>query len=188
MCASAMLNLMCGASKERVARLYPTSATANASAVRPASAAMAASAHAVSLPTIAGRSANAKLAEASLAASGRSMANQYTVKSASIQLRARPAVVREASSMSLFARTGLASAHSMLLARRYVSLAWSSSVNPGTETLASTASASSPRLSHDNACATDELGLRSSCLPALRPAPAARQGQDRPARSRLGQR
>ena len=87
-CASAMLNLMCGASKERVATVYPASATATASAVRPASADMAASAQAISAPTMAGRSSSARFSEASVAASGRSIANQYTVRKASIQLRA----------------------------------------------------------------------------------------------------
>ena len=50
-CASAMLNLMCGASKERVAAAYPASATATASVVRPASADMSARTQAISAPT-----------------------------------------------------------------------------------------------------------------------------------------
>ena len=50
-CASAMLNLMCGASNERVATAYPASATATASAVRPASAEMGDSTQAISAPT-----------------------------------------------------------------------------------------------------------------------------------------
>ena len=59
--ASAMLNLICGASKERVATVYPASATATASVVRPASAAIAASAQAISAPTISGRLVQCKV-------------------------------------------------------------------------------------------------------------------------------
>ena len=117
-CASATLNLMCGASKQRVATVYPVSAMATASAARPASADMAASAQAVSVPTMGGRLSSARFLAASVAASGRSIANQYTVRRASIQLRAWRAVVCDASSMNSFARAGSASAHSMLLARR----------------------------------------------------------------------
>ena len=85
MCASAMLNLMCGASNERVAAVYPASATATASAVRPASAAMVASSPRYlrandcrQIVQVQGSS------EACRAASGRSIANQYTVRKASI--------------------------------------------------------------------------------------------------------
>jgi hypothetical protein len=53
---------------------------------------MAASAQAVYVPTMGGRLFSARFFEASVAASGRSIANQYTVRRASIQLRAWRAV------------------------------------------------------------------------------------------------
>ena len=48
------------------------------SAPRPASADMAAIAQAVSVPTMAGKSSNARSFDGSVAASGQSIANQYT--------------------------------------------------------------------------------------------------------------
>ena len=83
-CASDMLNLICGASNERVAAVYPASAMDTASPVRPASAAIVASAHAISAPTTGGSASITKFFDASNAACGSSMANQYTVRKASI--------------------------------------------------------------------------------------------------------
>ncbi len=64
---------------------------------------------------------------------GWSIANQYTALTASIDLRAGPSATAAApSSITSFARTGSASAHNRLLARRYVNRARTSSVNPAT--------------------------------------------------------
>jgi len=84
----------------------------------PASAEMAAIAQAVSVPTMAGKSSNARLFDGSVAASGRSIANQYTARRASMHLRACPEVICDASSMISFARAESPSAQSILLARR----------------------------------------------------------------------
>ena len=56
--------------------------------VNPASADIAVSAHAVSVPTMGGRLSSARFCDVTVAVSGRSIANQYTVTTASIQLRA----------------------------------------------------------------------------------------------------
>ena len=87
---------------------YPASATATASEVRPASAAMTASAQEVSAPTTAGSSSKTRLFDASIAASGWSSANEYIVKNASIHVRASGGVVSAASSMICFAHDRVA--------------------------------------------------------------------------------
>ena len=91
---------------------------------------------------------------------------------ASMQLRAVPGdhlAQRPASIISL-ARSGSAIAHSILLARRYVNRACSSSLSSATETSATTSSASWPRPSHDSACARMNIA---SVPPPARPAASA---------------
>ena len=116
-CASATLNLMCGASKQRVATVYPSPRwpRLRRRALRP----RYGSERPGSLRADdGGQVVQREVLDSHVAASGRSIANQYTVRRASIQLRAWRAVVCDASSMNSFARVGSASAHSMLLARR----------------------------------------------------------------------
>ena len=80
-----MLNRMCGASKERVATAYPASAAATASAGAPR-----VRGDGSERPGYLGandgwgRSSNARFFDACVAASGWSIANQYTVRKASI--------------------------------------------------------------------------------------------------------
>ena len=87
--------------------------------------------------------------------------------------------MRDASSMSSFACAGSPSAHSMLLDRRNANLARSSSVNWLVRMSASTASASSPRPSHDNACARTKFEFRSGSGLDCRFRQSIRQGQVR---------
>ena len=178
-CASAMMNLMCGASKERVATVYPASAAATASVVRPASADTAAIAQAVSRANEVGQLLQGEVFDDCLAASGLPIANQYTVRKASIQLRACGGVVRDASSMSFFAPRGVAKRPEHVAGPQeresgVVAVGQFAGANS-----ASTASASWPRLSHDNACARTKFA--SAPPPARMAASASRSASGRSA-------
>ena len=109
-----MLNRMCGASKNRDATAYPVFATATALAVCPASAEH----HGKRPRGLGARDGRQvfqhKAFRACIASCGWSSANQYTVRKASIQVRADGGVLRAASSMISFARGASPIAHSML--------------------------------------------------------------------------
>ena len=83
-----MLNLMCGASNERVATVYPASAMANASVVDPRP--RESRERPGCLGADDGGQVVQRKAAKCLAASGRSIANQYTVRNASMHVRACP--------------------------------------------------------------------------------------------------
>src|ERR1700687_6356960 len=96
-----------------------------ASVVRPASPDATTIAHAVAALARAGSWSKTRCCDDFLAASGLPIAAQYTARKASMQPREDGGMACDASSISFFAPVGSASVHSMVVARRRATLAWS---------------------------------------------------------------